>query len=213
MDYTRGNTNKTDKKIAVVGSGPAGLACAQQLARAGHNVTVYEKNDRVGGLLRYGIPNFKMEKHFIDKRVEQMTKEGVTFKCNSHIGKNIDVKKILRDYNAIVLACGSEVPRDLEIPGRNLEDSFCNGFLDSTNKICEGDTIDQESEISAKDKHVVVIGGGDTGSDCIGTSNRQGAKSVTQLKFLKNLLKRKISYSHGLTGLLNLGLPVHMRKV
>ena len=180
------NTNKTDKKIAVVGSGPAGLACAQQLARAGHNVTVYEKNDRVGGLLRYGIPNFKMEKHFIDKRVEQMTKEGVTFKCNSHIGKNIDVKKILRDYNAIVLACGSEVPRDLEIPGRNLEGiHFAMDFLTLQNKICEGDTIDQESEISAKDKHVVVIGGGDTGSDCIGTSNRQGAKSVTQLEILE----------------------------
>ena len=127
-----------------------------------------------------------MEKHFIDKRVEQMTKEGVTFKCNSHIGKNIDVKKILRDYNAIVLACGSEVPRDLEIPGRNLEGiHFAMDFLTLQNKICEGDTIDQESEISAKDKHVVVIGGGDTGSDCIGTSNRQGAKSVTQLEILE----------------------------
>jgi len=179
------NKNKTDKKIAVVGSGPAGLASAQQLARAGHMVTVFEKNDRAGGLLRYGIPNFKMEKHYIDKRIVQMKKEGVKFKCNSHIGENIDAKEILSEFDAIVLACGSEEPRDLNIPGRQLDGiHFAMDFLTLQNKMCEGDKIQDKEKISAKDKHVVVIGGGDTGSDCIGTSNRQGAKSVTQLEIL-----------------------------
>ena len=179
------NKNKTDKKIAVVGSGPAGLASAQQLARAGHMVTVFEKNDRAGGLLRYGIPNFKMEKHYIDKRIVQMQEEGVKFKCNSHIGENIDAKEILSEFDAIVLACGSEEPRDLNIPGRHLDGiHFAMDFLTLQNKMCEGDKIQDKEKISAKDKHVVVIGGGDTGSDCIGTSNRQGAKSVTQLEIL-----------------------------
>ena len=180
------NKNKTDKKIAVVGSGPAGLASAQQLARAGHIVTVFEKNDRAGGLLRYGIPNFKMEKHYIDKRIAQMQKEGVEFKYNSHIGKNLDAKEILKEFDAIVLACGSEEPRDLKIPGRQLDGiHFAMDFLTLQNKMCEGDNIQDKEKISAKDKHVVVIGGGDTGSDCIGTSNRQGAKSVTQLEILE----------------------------
>ena len=180
------NKNKTDKKIAVVGSGPAGLASAQQLARAGHIVTVFEKNDRAGGLLRYGIPNFKMEKHYIDKRIVQMQKEGVEFKYNSHIGKNVDAKEILKEFDAIVLACGSEEPRDLKIPGRQLDGiHFAMDFLTLQNKMCEGDKIHDKEKISAKDKHVVVIGGGDTGSDCIGTSNRQGAKSVTQLEILE----------------------------
>ena len=180
------NKNKTDKKIAVVGSGPAGLASAQQLARAGHIVTVFEKNDRAGGLLRYGIPNFKMEKHYIDKRIVQMQKEGVEFKYNSHIGKNVDAKEILKEFDAIVLACGSEEPRDLKIPGRQLDGiHFAMDFLTLQNKMCEGDKIHDKKKISAKDKHVVVIGGGDTGSDCIGTSNRQGAKSVTQLEILE----------------------------
>ena len=180
------NKNKTDKKIAVVGSGPAGLASAQQLARAGHIVTVFEKNDRAGGLLRYGIPNFKMEKHYIDKRIVQMQKEGVEFKYNSHIGKNVDAKEILKEFDAIVLACGSEEPRDLKIPGRQLDGiHFAMDFLTLQNKMCEGDKIQDKEKISAKDKHVVVIGGGDTGSDCIGTSNRQGAKSVTQLEILE----------------------------
>ncbi len=180
------NKNKTDKKIAVVGSGPAGLASAQQLARAGHIVTVFEKNDRAGGLLRYGIPNFKMEKHYIDKRIAQMQKEGVEFKYNSHIGKNLDAKEILKEFDAIVLACGSEEPRDLKIPGRQLDGiHFAMDFLTLQNKMCEGDKIQDKEKISAKDKHVVVIGGGDTGSDCIGTSNRQGAKSVTQLEILE----------------------------
>ena len=179
------NKNKTNKKIAVVGSGPAGLASAQQLARAGHMVTVFEKNDRAGGLLRYGIPNFKMEKHYIDKRIVQMQKEGVEFKYNSHIGKNVDAKEILKEFDAIVLACGSEEPRDLKIPGRQLDGiHFAMDFLTLQNKMCEGDKIQDKEKISAKDKHVVVIGGGDTGSDCIGTSNRQGAKSVTQLEIL-----------------------------
>ena len=180
------NKNKTGKKIAVVGSGPAGLASAQQLARAGHTVIVFEKNDRVGGLLRYGIPHFKMEKHYIDKRITQMQKEGVEFKCNSHIGENIEAKEILKEFDAIVLACGSEEPRDLKIPGRQLDGiHFAMDFLTLQNKMCEGDKIQDKEKISAKDKHVVVIGGGDTGSDCIGTSNRQGAKSVTQLEILE----------------------------
>ena len=177
---------KTDKKVAIIGSGPAGLASAQQLARAGHNVTVFEKNDRVGGLLRYGIPNFKMEKHYIDKRVKQMKLEGVTFKCNVRVGENKNFKEIYDSFDAVILACGSEHPRDLKIPGRELEGvHFAMDFLTKQNKICEGDSIDKTSQISAKGKNVVVIGGGDTGSDCIGTSNRQGAKSVTQLEILE----------------------------
>ena len=177
--------DKSGKIIAVVGSGPAGLACAQQLARAGHNVEVFEKNDRVGGLLRYGIPNFKMEKHYIDKRVKQMEAEGVEFKCNVDIGRDLSTKDLVNNYDAIVLACGSEEPRDLEIPGRELNGvHFAMDFLTLQNKICEGDKISREHQITAKNKDVVVIGGGDTGSDCIGTSNRQGAKSITQLEIL-----------------------------
>ncbi len=179
------NNNKTNKKIAVVGSGPAGLACSQQLARAGHSIKLFEKNDRIGGLLRYGIPNFKMEKYLIDKRIEQMEKEGVSFECNVKIGKDISMKDLLRDFDAIILACGSEHPRDLTIPGRELKGiHFAMDFLTRQNKICEGDSIKIEQEFSAKNKHVVVIGGGDTGSDCIGTSNRQGARSITQLEIL-----------------------------
>ena len=170
---------KTGKSIAVIGSGPAGLACAQQLARAGHNVDVFEKNDRVGGLLRYGIPNFKMEKHYIDKRVKQMEAEGVKFNCNVNVGIDLSTEDLIKNYNAIVLACGSEEPRDLSIPGRDLNGvHFAMDFLTLQNKMCEGDKVSKENQISAKNKDVVVIGGGDTGSDCIGTSNRQGAKSV-----------------------------------
>ena len=180
------NKKKTGKKIAIIGSGPAGLASAQQLARAGHNITVFEKNDRIGGLLRYGIPNFKMEKHYIDKRVKQMMLEGVTFKCNVRVGENKNFKEIYDSFDAVILACGSEHPRDLKIPGRELEGvHFAMDFLTRQNKICEGDSIDKTNQISAKGKNVVVIGGGDTGSDCIGTSNRQGAKSVTQLEILE----------------------------
>jgi len=171
---------KTGKKIAVVGSGPAGLAAGQQLARAGHTVTIYEKNDRIGGLLRYGIPDFKMEKRHIDRRVKQMEQEGVTFKTNVNVGVDITAKQLLGDFDAVVLACGSEVPRDLPLPGRESKGVYyAMEFLSKNNKKVAGDDI---QIISAKDKNVIVIGGGDTGSDCVGTSNRHGAKSVTQIE-------------------------------
>ncbi|MGZ5051167.1 MAG: glutamate synthase subunit beta [Methylobacter sp.] len=177
---------RTGKRVAIIGSGPSGLACAQQLARAGHDVVVYEKNDRIGGLLRYGIPDFKMEKHLIDRRIAQMQAEGVRFRPNSHIGTDIPVQKILDEYDAVVLAVGSEKPRDLEVPGRNEYEGvyFAMDFLRQQNKRNAGDAIPEEEEILATDKHVVVIGGGDTGSDCIGTSIRQGAASVVQLEIL-----------------------------
>lgn len=171
---------RSGKKVAVVGSGPAGLAAAQQLARAGHDVVVLEKADRVGGLLRYGIPDFKMEKHLIDRRVKQMEAEGVVFKTNTHVGKDITAKQLLAEYDSIVLAMGAERPRDLNVPGRELKGVyFAMDFLTFNNKKVSGDTGDY---ISAKDKNVIVIGGGDTGSDCVGTSNRHGAKSVTQIE-------------------------------
>ena len=178
--------HKTGKKVAVIGSGPSGMACAQQLARTGHDVVVYEKSDRIGGLLRYGIPDFKMEKHLIDKRIAQMQAEGVKFRPNSHIGGNIPAQKILVDYDAVVLAVGSEKPRDLEASGRNELEGihFAMDFLRQQNKRNAGDTIADDISISAKGKHVVVIGGGDTGSDCIGTCIRQGATSVVQIEIL-----------------------------
>ena len=180
------NKNKTNKKIAIVGSGPAGMACAQQLARSGHSVKVYEKNDRIGGLLRYGIPNFKMEKKYINKRIAQMELEGVSFICNTEIGKDISFNQLNKDFDAIVFAGGAERPRDLEIPGRKLKGiHFAMDFLTQQNKRCEGDNFVGKNEILASNKDVVVIGGGDTGSDCIGTSNRQGAKSVTQLEIME----------------------------
>ncbi len=179
------STDKTGKSVAIVGSGPAGLACAQQLARAGHAVTLFEKADRVGGLLRYGIPDFKMEKHIIDRRAEQMAAEGVTFKTNTHIGVDISVQDLLKDFDAIGLTGGSEKPRDLTVPGRELDGvHFAMEFLPQQNKRVAGDTVPTNGSITATGKHVVVIGGGDTGSDCIGTSNRQGAASVTQLEIL-----------------------------
>ncbi|MCK9394764.1 MAG: glutamate synthase subunit beta [Methylobacter sp.] len=177
---------RTGKRVAVIGSGPSGLACSQQLARAGHEVTVYEKNDRIGGLLRYGIPDFKMEKHLIDRRIAQMQAEGVRFRPNSHIGKDISAQQLLAEYDAVVLAVGSEKPRDLEVAGRNDYQGvyYAMDFLRQQNKRNAGDVIAEEDAITATDKHVVVIGGGDTGSDCIGTSIRQGAASVVQLEIL-----------------------------
>jgi glutamate synthase (NADPH/NADH) small chain len=174
---------KTGKRVAVIGSGPAGLACAQQLARAGHAVVVFEKADRIGGLLRYGIPDFKMEKHLIDRRVAQMAAEGVEFRTNQHVGANLDARELASEFDAVVLAGGAEYPRDLPVPGRDLDGvHFAMEFLPQQNKVVAGDRVD--NQILATDKHVIVIGGGDTGSDCVGTSNRHGARSVSQFELL-----------------------------
>ncbi len=176
---------RTGKRVAIVGSGPAGLAAAQQLARAGHDVTVFEKADRIGGLLRYGIPNFKMEKHLIDRRLEQMRAEGVRFEVNAHVGVNVPVEDLRRDFHAILLAGGAEQPRNLNVPGRNLKGiHFAMEFLPQQNRRNEGDTVPDDIAILATGKHVVIIGGGDTGADCLGTSHRQGARSVTQFELL-----------------------------
>ncbi|MBN9149372.1 MULTISPECIES: glutamate synthase subunit beta [unclassified Nitrobacter] len=181
-------SQKTGKKVAVVGSGPAGLACAQQLARAGHEVHVYEKNAKAGGLLRYGIPDFKMEKHIIDRRLAQMQAEGVIFHYGSPVGGGsagaIDPQQLVKDYDAVALTGGAEAPRDLPIPGRDLDGiHFAMDFLPQQNRRNGNEKFDAP-DILATGKHVVVIGGGDTGSDCIGTSFRQGAKSVTQLEIM-----------------------------
>jgi glutamate synthase (NADPH/NADH) small chain len=176
---------KTNKKIAVVGSGPAGMAAAQQLARAGHSVTLFEKDDRIGGLLRYGIPDFKMEKHHIDRRIKQMEAEGVVFKTSCNVGVDITAAQLQKDFDAVLLTGGAQVPRDLPVPGRDLKGiHFAMDFLSQNNKRVAGDTIPADQAISAKGKHVIVIGGGDTGSDCIGTSIRQGAASVQQLEIM-----------------------------
>jgi glutamate synthase (NADPH) small chain len=179
---------KTGKRIAVVGSGPAGMACAQQLARAGHAVTLFEKADRIGGLLRYGIPDFKMEKHLIDRRMRQMEAEGVEFRTGVEVGATLSIKSLLEGYDAVALTGGAEWPRDLEVPGRELGGvHFAMDFLVPQNKRIAGDDEARaapKGTISAKGKHVVVIGGGDTGSDCVGTSNRHGAASVTQLEVM-----------------------------
>ena len=175
--------NKTGKKIAVVGSGPAGMAAAQQLARVGHDVVVLEKNNRIGGLLRYGIPDFKMEKSHIDRRMEQMEAEGVEFRVNQNVGENVDPDQLVKDFDAVILAGGAEWPRDLPVPGRELEGvHYAMDFLPQQNKVVAGDQV--EDQIMATGKHVVVIGGGDTGSDCVGTSNRHGAESVTQFELM-----------------------------
>ena len=175
----------TGKRVAVVGSGPAGLAAAQQLRRAGHSVTVYEKNDRIGGLMRYGIPNFKLEKHVLDRRIEQMRAEGVTFITNAHVGVNVPVEALTGHYDAILLAGGAEQPRNLNIPGRELKGiHFAMEFLPQQNRRCEGDVVDPSLAILAEGKRVVIIGGGDTGADCLGTSLRQNAKSVHQFEIM-----------------------------
>jgi glutamate synthase (NADPH/NADH) small chain len=176
-------TRKTGKRVAVIGSGPAGLACAQQLARAGHEVVVFEKENRIGGLLRYGIPDFKMEKHLIDRRMEQMSAEGVEFRVNQNVGGNISSKSVAAEFDAVVLSGGAENPRDLPVPGRELDGvHFAMEFLPQQNKRVAGDKV--PGQILAAGRHVVVIGGGDTGSDCVGTSNRHGAKSITQFELL-----------------------------
>ena len=175
--------HKTGKRIAVVGSGPAGLAAAQQLARVGHAVVLFEKNDRIGGLLRYGIPDFKMEKDLIDRRMEQMRAEGVEFRVNQYIGGNVPAKEVLDQFDAVILSGGAEQPRDLPVPGRDLGGvHFAMDFLPLQNKRVAGDK--NIPDLFATDKHVVVIGGGDTGSDCVGTSNRHGAKSIAQFELL-----------------------------
>src|SRR6266567_3047229 len=179
---------RTGKKVAVVGSGPAGLACAQQLARAGHDVTLFEKNDRIGGLLRYGIPDFKMEKWLIDRRVDQMQAEGVVFRTEVEVGADVMMSSLVEEFDAVAMTGGAEAPRDLEVPGRDLDGiHFAMDFLPQQNKRNAGDGEERAAPhgtISAHGKHVIVIGGGDTGSDCIGTSVRQGAASITQLEIL-----------------------------
>jgi len=176
---------RTGRTIAVVGAGPAGLACAQQLARVGHDVTVFEKQARPGGLLAYGIPDFKMEKHHVARRVAQMEAEGVVFRTGVEVGRDIETDALLREFDAVVLTGGSERPRDIDVPGRDLDGiHFAMDFLVQQNRRVAGEPLGAEPEILATGKHVVVIGGGDTGSDCIGTSWRQGAKSVTQLEIM-----------------------------
>jgi glutamate synthase (NADPH) small chain len=179
------SARKTDRKIAVVGSGPAGLACAQQLARAGHDVHVYEKNGKAGGLLRYGIPDFKLEKRHVDRRIKQMEAEGVTFHYDAHVGVTMTGQSLVEEYHAVALAGGSESSRDLPVPGRDLDGvHFAMEFLPQQNRRVSNEPIGTNASIVAAGKRVVVIGGGDTGSDCIGTSIRQGALKVTQLEIM-----------------------------
>ncbi|MBB4077928.1 glutamate synthase (NADPH/NADH) small chain [Lewinella aquimaris] len=185
--YARPNPpgSRTGKNVAVVGSGPAGLAAAAQLNKAGHNVTVYERNSRIGGLLRYGIPDFKLEKWVIDRRAELMEAEGVKFRTNANVGENVDAKKLVDDHDAVVLAGGSTIPRDIPSPGREAQGVyFAMQFLEQNNKRVAGDDLSDLFEIHARDKDVIVIGGGDTGADCVGTSNRHGARSVTQIEIM-----------------------------
>ena len=189
--------HRTGKRVAVVGSGPAGLACAQQLARAGHAVVVFEKRDRIGGLLRYGIPDFKMEKHLIDRRMAQMQAEGVEFRPNSHVGGNVPVQKLLDEYDAVVLAGGAEQPRDLTVDGRELDGiHYAMDFLTQQNARVAGRHVADERAILATGKNVIVIGGGDTGSDCVGTSIRHGARSVTQLEIMPRPPEKEDKAAH-----------------
>ena len=178
-------TSRTNKKVAVIGSGPAGLACAEQLNTAGHEVTVYEKSDRIGGLLRYGIPDFKLEKNVVERRVKLMKEAGIEFITKTNVGEDITVSYLKSQYDSIVLCGGSSIPRNLDIPGRTANGIYmAMDFLTQNNKRVAGDAIPESELIDVKDQDVIVIGGGDTGSDCIGTSNRLGAKSVTQIEIL-----------------------------
>ena len=186
---------KTGKAVAVVGSGPAGMACAQQLARAGHNVTLFEKNDRMGGLLRYGIPDFKMEKHLINRRLVQMEAEGVEFRTSTEVGVTVSMESLQGNYDAVVMSGGAEKPRTLDIPGYEMPGvRLAMEFLSQQNKRNAGDDemrAAPRGTITATGKHVIVIGGGDTGSDCVGTSNRQGAASVTQIEIMPKPPKKE----------------------
>ncbi len=178
-------SRRTGRSVAVVGSGPAGLAAAQQLTRAGHTVTVFEKNDRIGGLLRYGIPDFKLEKWIVDRRLEQLREEGVAFQTGVHVGRDLSVAELRRSFDAVLLCLGSEKPRDLPVPGREARGiHFAMEFLTQQNRRNAGDTLDPREEILATGKDVVILGGGDTGSDCVGTCHRQGARSVTSIELL-----------------------------
>ncbi len=176
---------ETGKKVAIVGSGPAGLAAAQQLRRAGHAVTLFERDDRIGGLMRYGIPEFKMEKRVLDRRLRQMAEEGVVFRPNSHVGVSIPADQLRKDFDALVLTGGACAPRDLPVPGRELGGvHFAMEYLTQANRRCAGDAIAPTEAIDARGKHVIIIGGGDTGADCLGTANRQGAASVHSLEIM-----------------------------
>ncbi len=184
--------HRSGKRVAVVGSGPAGLACAQQLARAGHSVSIYDKHDRSGGLLRYGIPDFKLDKKVIDRRMAQMKAEGVRFHSNTHIGVDLPVSYLLENFDAAVLAGGCEVPRELQVPGQTLIGvHFAMDFLRNNSRRIQGNLVSEDEYVSARGKHVVVIGGGDTGSDCIGTANRHGAASITQIEILSQPPERE----------------------
>ncbi len=177
---------RSGRSVAVVGSGPAGLAASQQLCRAGHSVTLFEKSDRIGGLLRYGIPDFKLEKWIIDRRLEQMREEGVAFQTGVHVGVDLSAAELRRSFDAVLLCTGSEQPRELPVEGRGLDGvHFAMEFLTQQNRRGAGDTLPPEQAILATDRHVVILGGGDTGSDCVGTSHRQGARSVTSLELLE----------------------------
>lgn len=183
---------RTDKKIAVIGSGPSGLAAADQLNKRGHNVTVFEREDRVGGLLMYGIPNMKLEKQIIDRKINVMKEEGVTFVTGANVGKNYKAAKLLKEFDSVVLACGASNPRDINVPGRDAEGIyFAVDFLKSTTKSLLNSNLEDGNYISAKDKHVIVIGGGDTGNDCVGTAIRHGCASVTQLEMMPKLPEKR----------------------
>jgi glutamate synthase (NADPH/NADH) small chain len=183
---------RTGRSVAVVGSGPAGMAAAQQLARAGHSVTLFEKNDRIGGLLRYGIPDFKLEKWWIDQRIEQMREEGVQFQTGVHVGVELSAAELRQSFDAVLLCMGAELARDLPIEGRDLDGiELAMDFLPQQNRRVAGDPLDLAKDILATDKHVIVLGGGDTGSDCVGTSHRQGAESVTSIELLERPPKQR----------------------